>query len=204
LSGKPRDIAGKRFGLLTAQRFGRVGANRYAVGLFKCDCGAEKEISTKRLCSADPPESCGCRSVATRKQTVHGHAKERTPEYQSWSAMKERCLRKNHPHFASYGGRGIQVCDRWMSFEAFLADMGPRPSAEYSLERVGNDGHYEPSNCVWATAREQIENRRCTIRLTHAGETLTLAEWSRRIGVPYQTLYGRLKRGVEVEQLLSA
>lgn len=188
--------------MLTAQRFVRVGSNRYAIWSFKCDCGKEKEISTKRISGSDGTKSCGCLAIATQHKATHGHAKERTPEYQSWSAMKERCFRENHSHFDDYGGRGISVCERWMHFENFLADMGARPGDGYSLERIDNDGNYEPGNCRWATSLEQVRNRRCTVRLTSAGETLTLKEWSRRLKVSYQTLYGRYKRGLDTAHVL--
>jgi hypothetical protein len=85
----------------------------------------------------------------------------KTSEYQSWQQMKQRCLNPNVASFKNYGGRGISVCDRWMvSYEAFRCDMGPRPSAKHSIDRINNDGHYEPSNCRWATASEQASNQR--------------------------------------------
>jgi hypothetical protein len=108
--------------------------------------------------------------------------------------MNDRCTNPQNKVFQSYGGRGIVVCDRWReSFEAFLSDMGPRPSRDHSIERRDNDGPYTPDNCIWATQREQTANRRSNRFMTHDGQTLHLAEWARRTGIGESTLRVRIK-----------
>lgn len=106
-------------------------------------------------------KSCWClqRDVATK----HGHTKggQRTVEYRTWASMKRRCINPRSTNYPGYGGRGIQVCDQWMnSFECFLSNMGIRPSKGHSIDRINNEGNYEPGNCRWATASEQQRNKR--------------------------------------------
>ena len=108
--------------------------------------------------------------------------------------MIGRCERPSSNRFESYAGRGIAICDRWWDFGLFLADMGKAPGPEYSIERIDNDGDYEPGNCRWATATEQARNRRTTRWVTFRGETLSLAEWAERLGANYQLLWKRGKR----------
>ncbi|XXX79246.1 hypothetical protein WMF30_10770 [Sorangium sp. So ce134] len=115
--------------------------------------------------------------------------------------MKDRCLNPNNQDFAYYGGRGVSVCDRWRdSFEAFLEDMGPRPSLRYWIDRLDTNGNYEPANCAWRTAREQQRNRRNNRRVEWRGETMLLADWAERLGVAYDTLRQRLDSGWDVER----
>lgn len=115
--------------------------------------------------------------------------------------MKSRCLSADHASYADYGGRGITVCTRWLSFENFLSDMGHRPSTAHSLERKDNTKGYDPSNCVWATAKQQARNRRNNRLLTFSGRTQTLAAWAEETGIPYQTIYSRLHRGIKEAEL---
>lgn len=128
----------------------------------------------------------------------------KTPTYNSWNAMINRCARPANGRYSSYGGRGVTVCDRWrFSFKAFLADMGERPHGT-TLDRIDNNGNYEPGNCRWATLIEQQENRSVTKMLTAFGETLSVAEWRRRTGLSQSTLNWRLKKmGLGAEDALS-
>ena len=128
-----------------------------------------------------------------------------TPEFRVWTAIKTRCYNPNFKDFYRYGGRGIIVCERWLhSFQNFLADMGPRPSAKHSIDRFpDNDGNYEPGNCRWATGKEQSRNRRSNRILAHNGESLTIVEWSERTGVPHDTLIARIEAGWDIETAMS-
>jgi hypothetical protein len=161
--GKVIDITGKRFGMLTVVRrdgnFRQPGGHEFPAWLCQCDCGS---VSRRRAYDLRrSTKSCGCaRGGKVRaNRTIHGQAAARTGAYKSWMAMRKRCLSTTAINYANYGGRGIKVCQRWDSFENFLADMGPRPEG-LTLERINNEGDYEPSNCKWATYKEQGANRR--------------------------------------------
>lgn len=120
----------------------------------------------------------------------------------TWCHMHARCYNPKAANFDNYGGRGISVCERWHTFENFLADMPPRPDG-LTLDRIDCNGNYEPSNCRWASRYEQVINRRCTHWLTFNGETLCLRDWGRKLGVPYQTIRTRLVKGWNVERALT-
>lgn len=117
--------------------------------------------------------------------------------------MKRRCLNPKASQYRHYGGRGIKVCERWiLSFEAFLADMGNKPSTRHTIERKDNNGNYEPNNCYWATRKEQALNQRKTLRLTYNGITDTPEGWSLRLGISARLLRMRLWRGWTIAQAL--
>lgn len=120
---------------------------------------------------------------------------DKTAGYHSWQAMIRHCESKTQHQYPNYGGRGIKVCTRWRdSFEAFIQDMGPRPSKQHSIERIDNNGDYTPENCRWATPKEQLNNTRVNRRLTCNGRTETLTEWAKILGITPTTLAGRLKK----------
>lgn len=135
----------------------------------------------------------------------HGMACKSNPEptYTSWASMKTRCTNKNHKSFCRYGGRGITFCDRWAKFENFLADMGRRPDGT-TLDRIDCNGNYEPSNCRWATPKQQMENQRSTRFVECFGERLTISDWSKRFGVDKESIRRRLLRGVPIELAISS
>ncbi len=126
----------------------------------------------------------------------HGHAKhgDVSAEYNVWHGMINRCSQPKNKNWRRYGGRGIQVCERWQVFENFLADMGKRPTG-LQLDRLNNDGNYEPNNCRWVSARSNSQNRRSSVVLTIQGSTRCVAEWSRVSGIPAAYISARLKLG---------
>ena len=124
------------------------------------------------------------------------HGMYRTPEYRAWKNMKHRCFNPNNKQYLDYGGRGISVCDRWLDFENFLADMGSRPTSKHSLDRIDNDADYSAENCRWATKAEQGNNRRDNKPLITIGkETYTIVQWENKMGYGARVIKNRLKRG---------
>lgn len=121
-------------------------------------------------------------------QTVRHGLANKSKEYHTWKALRGRCLNKNNKRYDDYGGRGIKICDRWLtSYENFISDMGVAPSKNHTIERTDNDGNYDPGNCRWATRYEQSLNKRSNIRITNNGITLTLSEWASKFNVNYST-----------------
>lgn len=140
--------------------------------------------------------------LAERNRQRATHGMRHTPTWKAWSAMRDRCLTPTNKSYPRYGGRGITICDRWESFEAFLADMGERPKGT-TLGRIDNDGPYSPDNCRWETARQQANNRRNNVRVRWRGEERTVAEWARIVGLERKTLEYRIRSGWDAERALT-
>ena len=160
------DLTGQRFGrlLVTARAASRHGARFHCI----CDCGSQVVARASNL-RGGYTRSCGCLKYeeTSKRRRKHGHSVPETSEYRTWKSLKGRCNNPNDKAFHNYGDRGITICDRWRnSFENFFADMGPRPP-NLSLERIDNDGNYEPGNCVWDTRRKQNRNQRRTKLTEH-------------------------------------
>ena len=164
--GKLIDMSGKTFDRLTVIQFDKI-SNYRGYWLCRCSCGKTVSVSGKRLRDGNT-KSCGCKNINNPGRPLkHGYRSSlsencmRTKTYKCWVNMKNRCLNPNVKGYEYYGGRGITVCDRWKnSFENFLVDMGEPPSPELSIDRIDNDGNYEPGNCKWSTKYEQVHNRR--------------------------------------------
>lgn len=201
------DIIGKRFGKLTVLE--RVGthrtSHRHTESLWKCRC----ECGGERITPAGPLKqgrttSCGCNRYNKPSRKRHGHAGyslrkiPASPTYKVWRAMVVRCTKPYAQGYDHYGKAGIGVCNEWMRFDNFLADMGERPSTLHSLDRIDSAGNYEPKNCRWATAIEQATNRKNVRRLEYKGETYSLASLSRLANCSEETLRARLKNGWSV------
>jgi len=126
---------------------------------------------------------------------------QRPREYRIWRAMKKRCRNKTELPYRDYGGRGIQVCPEWEnSFEQFCRDMGKCPSDQHSIDRIDNDGNYAPCNCVWATPKQQANNRRNNRLITMRGKTQTLMQWCEELNLPYERYSNRIYvKGIDPE-----
>ena len=153
------DLLGQRFGAWTVIGFAGANGNGQTCWHCRCDCGTERDVVAQTL-REGLTKSCGCQKgiAIARARTKHGRSN--TKGYWRWAGMIARCTQKNHAAWKYYGGRGIRVCERWLDFQTFLANMGEPPTPKHSIDRIHNDGNYEPGNCRWATAVEQIKNRR--------------------------------------------
>lgn len=156
------DIAGQRFGrwmvVSLHAKPTREKPSHNSLWLCRCDCGTQAIIDGPNLVKGGT-QSCGC--LKLERRTKHGHAKKRQipNTYYSWLALKQRCTNPNNPSYKNWGARGISVCERWLSYENFLADMGPCPYG-FTIERIDVNGNYEPSNCTWIPKSEQGKNKR--------------------------------------------
>lgn len=190
-------LEGKTFGRLTVLEAMDDLNNSRTKWKCLCSCGRFSYPNANGL-KRGISKSCGCmrrESMAKAGRARRKHGGFGTPTYGSWSAMKSRCYNKKATGYENYGGRGIRVCVRWLnSFEAFLEDMGERPSLDHTLDRLDVDGDYEPSNCKWSTMEEQNQNKRSVTIYEIDGLRLTMPQVAKRYDIPLQTLYSRLIR----------
>ena len=152
---KALELTGQKFGRLTV--VARIEQSEFGHLLWwcLCECGEYVIVLGYHLKNADT-KSCGC----LQRDIVRTHGKRYMPEYNVWSSMKDRCTNFNNVDYKNYGGRGIIFCEKWLKFENFFADMGPKPSCKHTIERILNNGNYEPTNCIWATQTIQSHNMR--------------------------------------------
>lgn len=214
-------IKGKKFGRLTAieivsrtqtySRTGRLASVKTLVSC-ECECGSSGTYSWNDM-QTGHTRSCGCLVIdmTVERSTKHGHARRGkvSREWIVWNLMNNRCHDPRDKSFERYGARGITVCHAWRKpdgFAAFYADMGPRPTGDYSLERVDNSLGYSPDNCIWADRITQGNNKRNNRHITWQGQTYTYAQLFRKLKIPHEDwsmCHSRLVRGWSVERMLT-
>ena len=189
-------LEGRRFGRLVVLRFDKI--HRFPSGLgksrwmCKCNCGKEISVLGSSLTSGNTT-SCGCANVDAIRERNFKHGKTGTRTYLVWQAMLNRCRNPNVTMFYRYGGRGISVCERWIDFENFLSDMGECPP-RMSIERIDNDGNYEPQNCRWADRRTQARNTSSNRVIRFGGREMCLKAWADELQMDQASLSERIKR----------
>ena len=195
---KRKDLAGQRFGRLMVLYDTGERRNKKVVWHCQCDCGNELDVRSNSLVSVRTT-SCGCyrRQRTAEVHTVHGMTRGEKihPIYQTWYAMLQRCENPDNKSYKNYGFRGIKVCDEWHKLIPFCDwALASGWQKGLQLDRINNDGNYEPGNCRWATSQENNRNRRGNRMITFAGKTQCLAAWADETGIKYQTLLDRVDR----------
>ena len=196
------DITGNTFGQWKALEYAGTNAKQTRMWRCICSCGTERLVKGIDLRHGRTKKCIRCRNRSN--PTKHGHTsnKQWSGAFRSWLAMRARCEKPTDVNYRNYGGRGIRVCERWQSFEAFVEDMGDRPKGR-TIDRMDVNGDYEPSNCRWATRLEQGFGRRDNQWLTHDGRTQRLIDWARELGLLPSSLCCRIRRGWPLEKALS-
>lgn len=197
---KKRDILGCVFGNLTVTEEAGRDSDGGVLWRCSCKCGRTSLVRLGSLTSGKT-KSCGCGIKNAPRPKKHGMAG--TGIYRVWAAMKKRCLNPNDASYKNYGGRGIKVCERWMSFLNFYADMGEPPQAGMDIDRRDNNGHYEPSNCRWVTRLVNANNCRSNVLVVVDGAKMSVSEAARAIGVRPNTLHRRIANGLDLSKALN-
>ena len=205
---KPVNLIGRRFGMLVVTgEAPRVGVKNDARWMCHCDCGVDKAISATCLTTGNT-RSCTClrRKATSERQTSHGDNRpgNRHPLYGVWAGIHRRCYNPHEKRFNRYGGRGIVMCERWLDYANFKADMGASYQRGLTIERINNDGNYEPNNCRWASVKEQCRNRSTSRWLEFNGQRKTVAEWAETLNLRPERISARLGAGWPVEKVLTA
>jgi len=184
---KTLDLSGQRYSRLTAvKRAPNSKTDNTTRWVCKCDCGKVVTVYTRSL-RGETTRSCGC---------LRGtHRLSKTLEHGIWASMISRTTNPNAYAYELYGGRGIKVCNRWLKFENFYKDMGPRPNKKLSIDRIDNEKGYSPDNCKWETSINQNRNTRRNVHITIDGVTKLLVEWKKISPVHSATYHYRKRRG---------
>lgn len=201
-----RNLLHQKFGRLSV--IGEAGRTKTKNVIWEClcECSNIVNVASSHLVSGHT-NSCGCykRQRVLGGITKHGQSMvgKVTSEYKTWSHIKSRCCTKTDAKYPDYGGRGIMVCDRWLeSFENFFADMGKKPSPKHSLDRIDNDGNYEPSNCRWGTVEQQSRNKRSNVWLEYKGEKMIMADWAKRLNIRSVDIRWHFSKGKSFKQVV--
>ena len=201
--GSFKDLTGETFNYYEVLGIDRKGSDGRYYYLCKCKCGKIKSIRSNALTTGNTT-SCGCYRDEQVRASNSTHGDSGSAEFTIWVCMKQRCHNPTNHAYHRYGGRGITVCDRWRdSYEAFLEDMGRRPTFDAQIDRIDNEGNYEPSNCRWTDPKTNSRNRRDNVKYEYKGRNLTLAEWEECTGINRRTISARINRGCSVEEALT-
>lgn len=207
---KRADINGVKFDrLLVVVSVGKDKRNNILWDCI-CECGNRRVVRTSDLTSGKT-KSCGC-DIGDRisnGRSKNWYNNKFTPKeikllYDSYLKMKGRCYNVKRKDYERYGGRGIIVCDRWLeSFDNYYEDMGNKPSPNHSVDRIDNNGNYEPSNCKWSTYAEQNRNRRDSFWVEHGGKRMVISDWAKLLGIDRGSIKARLKKGQTFDYIAS-
>lgn len=199
------DLTGNRFGRLVVQARAN-NAGHHLRWHCLCDCGKSKTVNSSHL-KTGHTTSCGCaaaETIAKRNKENATHGMWKTAEFGIWVEMKKRCHNPKHRRYADYGGRGIVVCDEWRaSFQAFFDYIGPRPSADHSIDRMRNGEGYKPGNVRWATDTEQNNNKRTNVTALIGGEVMTAAQIAAKFGLGCRAVCYRIAAGKSEAEIVA-
>ena len=194
-----KDLKGQKFNRWTVIcKSSKTNSFYNVLWVCRCECGIVRDVLSGNLVRG-LSKSCGC----LNRENHSKHNLSKTAEYKTWLGIKSRCLNPKNEAYNNYGGRGIKICDRWLnSFENFYADMGLKPSEEYSIDRIDNNGHYEPGNCKWNTFEEQQNNKRTNVYHVYNNQKITTKQASKIAKVSPTCIVKRLARGLNIKEAI--